>query len=115
IVIIYSYVFYFIFIFYLQSEDGIRVFHVTGVQTCALPISGPTTVTRRGWNASVPATTPSSRSSPRSSHARLTSMTRASAEIGARVEGRGPKSPRLEPLAQSSRHSSFSSALVPQP
>src|SRR5690606_40774243 len=29
--------------FYLQAEDGIRVFHVTGVQTCALPIllAGP--------------------------------------------------------------------------
>src|SRR5690606_41072996 len=24
-----------------QAEDGIRVFHVTGVQTCALPISAP--------------------------------------------------------------------------
>src|SRR5690606_39861049 len=24
-----------------QAEDGIRVFHVTGVQTCALPISIP--------------------------------------------------------------------------
>src|SRR5690606_41010358 len=24
---------------FLQAEDGIRVFHVTGVQTCALPIS----------------------------------------------------------------------------
>src|SRR5690606_29794306 len=24
--------------FYLQAEDGIRHFHVTGVQTCALPI-----------------------------------------------------------------------------
>src|SRR5207302_7986520 len=23
-----------------QAEDGIRAFHVTGVQTCALPISG---------------------------------------------------------------------------
>src|SRR5690606_10173976 len=23
---------------FLQAEDGIRVFHVTGVQTCALPI-----------------------------------------------------------------------------
>src|SRR5690606_10499881 len=27
--------------FFLQAEDGIRVFHVTGVQTCALPISIP--------------------------------------------------------------------------
>src|SRR5690606_39604238 len=25
----------------LQAEDGIRDFHVTGVQTCALPISRP--------------------------------------------------------------------------
>src|SRR5690606_40660293 len=25
---------------YLQAEAGIRYFHVTGVQTCALPISG---------------------------------------------------------------------------
>src|SRR5690606_40481011 len=25
---------------YFQAEDGIRDFHVTGVQTCALPISG---------------------------------------------------------------------------
>src|SRR5690606_40165559 len=30
----------FIFIcFFFQAEDGIRDFHVTGVQTCALPIS----------------------------------------------------------------------------
>src|SRR5690606_40610393 len=25
-------------IFFFHAEDGIRVFHVTGVQTCALPI-----------------------------------------------------------------------------
>src|SRR5690606_40595510 len=29
---------FFIF-FFFQAEDGIRDFHVTGVQTCALPIS----------------------------------------------------------------------------
>src|SRR5690606_41027939 len=28
------------FAFFFQAEDGIRDFHVTGVQTCALPISG---------------------------------------------------------------------------
>src|SRR5690606_41185591 len=28
-----------IFYFFFQAEDGIRDFHVTGVQTCALPIS----------------------------------------------------------------------------
>src|SRR5690606_24646690 len=27
--------------FFFQAEDGIRDFHVTGVQTCALPIFGP--------------------------------------------------------------------------
>src|SRR5690606_40808870 len=26
------------FVFFFQAEDGIRAFHVTGVQTCALPI-----------------------------------------------------------------------------
>src|SRR6266700_7243341 len=31
-----------VFFFFFQAEDGIRDFHVTGVQTCALPISnGP--------------------------------------------------------------------------
>src|SRR5690606_39863256 len=29
----------YLFIFFFQAEDGIRDFHVTGVQTCALPIS----------------------------------------------------------------------------
>src|SRR5690606_40660638 len=30
---------FFSFFFFFQAEDGIRDFHVTGVQTCALPIS----------------------------------------------------------------------------
>src|SRR5207302_3859432 len=29
-----------VFFFFFQAEDGIRDFHVTGVQTCALPIFG---------------------------------------------------------------------------
>src|SRR5690606_40709968 len=29
---------YLLFYFFFQAEDGIRDFHVTGVQTCALPI-----------------------------------------------------------------------------
>src|SRR5690606_40642649 len=28
-----------LYFFFFQAEDGIRDFHVTGVQTCALPIS----------------------------------------------------------------------------
>src|SRR5690606_40286733 len=31
-------VFIVFFFFFFQAEDGIRDFHVTGVQTCALPI-----------------------------------------------------------------------------
>src|SRR5690606_39326347 len=33
--------------FFFQAEDGIRDFHVTGVQTCALPISAGTVVAMR--------------------------------------------------------------------
>src|SRR5690606_39708297 len=36
--------------FFFQAEDGIRDFHVTGVQTCALPISRPV----GGWVRSFP-------------------------------------------------------------
>src|SRR6266496_6039740 len=32
---------YFFFFFFFQAEDGIRDLYVTGVQTCALPISDP--------------------------------------------------------------------------
>src|SRR5439155_14250580 len=55
--------------FFFQAEDGIRDGHVTGVQTCALPISS-TVVTRRP-----PHSTPSTRhdstgwSSSRTAHA----------------------------------------------
>src|SRR5207302_3893808 len=39
-----------IVLFFFQAEDGIRDFHVTGVQMCALPIYGlfvdPTAATR---------------------------------------------------------------------
>src|SRR5690606_39795671 len=34
-------------LFFFQAEDGIRAFHVTGVQTCALPI-------KRGWRLTAP-------------------------------------------------------------
>src|SRR5690606_39680189 len=36
---------------FFQAEDGIRVFHVTGVQTCALPIlrSGHAVMVRSIW------------------------------------------------------------------
>src|SRR5690606_40529915 len=34
--------------FFFQAEDGIRDFHVTGVQTCALPILNATSATSSG-------------------------------------------------------------------
>src|SRR6266511_1014935 len=36
------------FFFFFQAEDGIRDFHVTGVQTCALPISPGTDTGHEG-------------------------------------------------------------------
>src|SRR5439155_11695749 len=40
------------FFFFFQAEDGIRDGHVTGVQTCALPIYDVTVITGRlGGNA----------------------------------------------------------------
>src|SRR5688572_33434880 len=40
-------VLYFVFFFFFQAEDGIRDLTVTGVQTCALPISSARC--RRRW------------------------------------------------------------------
>src|SRR5438067_6259707 len=37
------YDYFFFFFFFFQAEDGIRDRNVTGVQTCALPISAPFT------------------------------------------------------------------------
>src|SRR5690606_39583858 len=37
--LVWLYFFSFVTFFFFQAEDGIRDFHVTGVQTCALPIS----------------------------------------------------------------------------
>src|SRR2546429_3193899 len=41
-----------LFVFFFQAEDGIRDVAVTGVQTCALPISPPGRLT--GWPACSP-------------------------------------------------------------
>src|SRR5215510_12466611 len=41
------------FVFFFQAEDGIRDGHVTGVQTCALPISG-SSVARPAERAGAP-------------------------------------------------------------
>src|SRR5207302_7525317 len=43
--------FVFCFFFFFQAEDGIRDFHVTGVQTCALPISSKSAPSRSATRA----------------------------------------------------------------
>src|SRR5690606_40636700 len=42
--------------FFFEAEDGIRGFHVTGVQTCALPIYGLVTTLLGGGTTYVRAT-----------------------------------------------------------
>src|SRR2546430_8588596 len=76
--IYFSFMSYISFFFFFQAEDGIRDLTVTGVQTCALPISpsarrcetgrepsrtapaGPWTGTTRSWAARSGGTRPSS-------------------------------------------------------
>src|SRR5690625_6822996 len=46
-------------VFFFQAEDGIRDGHVTGVQTCALPISTPASACTCGcWPAGTRTTSP---------------------------------------------------------
>src|SRR5690606_41201445 len=57
--------------FFFQAEDGIRDFHVTGVQTCALPISASAAITQN-TGVSPPASALDSRSRwPRSEERRV--------------------------------------------
>src|SRR3989442_10753603 len=64
IVIIFCFFFYlfsFFFFFFFQAEDGIRDADVTGVQTCALPISpSPLATDPRPGRAGTPPTPPCS-------------------------------------------------------
>src|SRR6478736_456768 len=46
---------FYLFFFFFQAEDGIRDLTVTGVQTCALPISVPAVVARGRASPFVPA------------------------------------------------------------
>src|SRR5436309_6782285 len=66
------------FFFFFQAEDGIRDFHVTGVQTCALPIclrvkhrQPPDDSGMRSEEAIRPETNPSSRTPDRSEERRV--------------------------------------------
>src|SRR6266496_6085273 len=60
------------YLFFFQAEDGIRDLYVTGVQTCALPISatGKNTSTREP-NRMIPIRAPCVARSPRSEERRV--------------------------------------------
>src|SRR2546430_4339763 len=60
---------YALLFFFFQAEDGIRDLTVTGVQTCALPISSASTPARTSAPSAMPA--PSARTTPswRAAHA----------------------------------------------
>src|SRR5690606_40645383 len=73
-----------LFFFFFQAEDGIRDFHVTGVQTCALPISSSRTrppASPRWRSGRSRSTTPSSGRSP-------TTPTRPRVQASSRSEER---------------------------
>src|SRR3989440_8964167 len=81
----------FFFFFFFQAEDGIRDLIVTGVQTCALPISPPA----RPWRPAVapaecagrPGRTPSSREPGPAHPPRATRRVRAAARAPAERAG----------------------------
>src|SRR5690625_7864078 len=66
------------FFFFFQAEDGIRDGHVTGVQTCALPISQlscaptwpPGSRRRAAWAAVAPGAPAAPAGAPETPHAR---------------------------------------------
>src|SRR5690606_40895029 len=63
--------------FFFQAEDGIRDFHVTGVQTCALPISHSF---QRGTPSALPTASQTAVSSPASA-TRLTRRSRRMSRV----------------------------------
>src|SRR5437762_4453262 len=72
--------FFFFFFFFFQAEDGIRDTSVTGVQTCALPISSSSTppTYQHASRARCATSTPATTSAPRRSAARTASRISAS-------------------------------------
>src|SRR3989449_6047047 len=85
--------------FFFQAEDGIRDVAVTGVQTCALPISGPGTRSSRRDCAS---RAPGGRSPAPVGRRCSSSAWRPSGTTGARPEPARSRSParRLPPAAE---------------
>src|SRR6267378_3714053 len=75
-------------LFFFQAQDGIRALYVTGVQTCALPISTASTPIGTG-NASAPASRPASSGAPGVETGSSASSTRQSIRSMSRTIGTG--------------------------
>src|SRR5437879_11579575 len=69
------------YVFFFQAEDGIRGTSVTGVQTCALPISAVHRPRLQGIHPPV-------RHDPRAHFAVLSAIERENREVAPIVEGR---------------------------
>src|SRR5690349_23026063 len=80
----------FFFFFFFQAEDGIRDLYVTGVQTCALPISRPTTCWATAFTVPSPPAATTTRSvamaastaEPRSTPGSIRTTSASGREIG---------------------------------
>src|SRR6266702_1802139 len=94
--------------FFFQAEDGIRDGHVTGVQTCALPISRATSTstTRTRRRKSAPSSSPANpsaaseppKTSPRSSATSVPTKPSSSTEQSSPSTAAGPQPDSPIPL-----------------
>src|SRR5436309_12181103 len=91
-------------IFFFQAEDGIRDFHVTGVQTCALPISVPCHAGRQAAQAGpadgVAWPTQSSRDHPPEGSGRPTSVDEAAPSETVRIPQEDQRLREIPPTAR---------------
>src|SRR5690348_16405401 len=94
--------FFFFFFFFFQAEDGIRDGRVTGVQTCALPISGsscrPRSPSMAAMSSSMGGICMPAASMADGRAAYPGPKARAIIERMRRVEGAGPRTGAGEPL-----------------
>src|SRR3712207_7000849 len=108
-----SILFYCIFIFFFfQAEDGIRDIGVTGVQTCALPISGhPAAAFHRRSNVSASAASRSEK--PCSACSTSTAATTSAGTLG-RPSGEGNRSANIASGNSSRRCSAKNAYTLPE-
>src|SRR3712207_7666358 len=82
----------FFFVFFFQAEDGIRDIGVTGVQTCALPISGTAASPSRCARRSTRSSATASRTRPCSSTGTSSTSTSPPTSAGCTATTTRPRS-----------------------